>query len=67
MINNASKKSSASVAKMAPIISSTLDHLLFLYIKRGEHIRMIQMGPTKLSIEKYIGTIEAQKTPNTRK
>jgi hypothetical protein len=54
-IKSQSKHSSANVVRMALIISSTLAHFLFWYINRGEHIRMIQIGPTKRrSIEEYI-------------
>jgi len=67
MIDSPSKHSNVNVVRIALIMSSTLAHNLFWYINRGEHIRMIQIGPTKRSIEKYIGTKQEQMTPNTRK
>lgn len=67
MTKSPSKHSSANVVRMALIMSSTLAHFLFGYINRGEHIRMIQIGPTKRSIEKYIGTKQEQMNPITRK
>jgi hypothetical protein len=68
MIKSPSKHSSANVVRMALIMSSTLAHFLFWYINRGEHIRMIQISPTKRSIEKFIGTTkQEQMNPITRK